>query len=90
MTTETMTQSADHVANKYEAERCLAFAGLTFFDHKTPHRGGGTALHIAATSGWTQAIDALLSIEGVEASRLDEEGCSPLHFACQWSLSHTA
>ncbi len=90
MTTKTTTQFSDHVANKYGAERCLAFAGLTLFDHNTPHRGGGTALHIAATWGWTQAIDALLSIEGVEASRLDEEGCSPLHFACQWSLSHTA
>ena len=90
MTTKTTTQFSDQVANKYEAERCLAFAGLTLFDHNTPHRGGGTALHIAATWGWTQAIHDLLTIEGVEASRLDEEGCSPLHFACQWSLSRTA
>ena len=87
----TMTmQRLDAVANKQQAERCLAFAGLPQFDHNTPHEGGRTALHIAASWSWHQAIEALLSIEGIDASRLDNDGSSPLHVACYWSLSITA
>ena len=89
--THTMTiQSFGAVANKQQAERCLAFAGLPHFDHNTPHEGGRTALHIAASWSWHQAIKALLSIEGIDASRLDNDGWSPLHVACYWSLSVTA
>ena len=87
----TMTmQSSDAVANKQQAERCLAFAGLPHFDHNTPHEGGRTALHTAASWSWHRAMEALLSIEGVDASRLDNDGWSPLHVACHWSLSITA
>ena len=80
-------QYYEAVANKQEAKRCLAFAGLPHFDHNTPHQGGRTALHIAACWGWNQAIEALLSIEGVDASRLDDNGWSPLHVASYWSFS---
>ena len=80
-------QSFDVVPKKQEAERCLAFASLPHFDHNTPHKGGRTALHIAVSWGWSQAIEALLSIEGVDASRLDDDGWSPLHVASYWSLA---
>lgn len=80
-------QSFDAVANKEEARRCMAFAGLHRFDHNTQHKGGRTALHIAACWGWSQAIETLLSIESVDASRLDDDGWSPLHVAAYWSLS---
>ena len=83
-------QNFDAVANKQEAKRCLAFAGLPHFNHNTPHQGGRTALHIAARWGWNQAIDALLTIEGVDASRVDDDGWSPLHVASYWSLSNIA
>ena len=83
-------QGFDAVANKQEANKCLAFAGLPHFDHNTPHKGGRTALHIAACWGWSQAIEALLSNEGVDASRLDDDGWSPLHMASYWSLSGIA
>ncbi len=87
----TMTmQGFEAVANKHQAERCLAFADLPHFDHNTSHEGGRTALHIAASWSWHQAIEALLSIEGIDASRLDNDGWSPLHVACYWSLSITA
>ena len=88
--TNTTMQLSHNVANKYEAERCLAFAGLPNFNHNTPHKGGGTALHMAAIWSWNQAIDALLAMQGVEVSSLDEEGCSPLHLSCQWALFRTA
>lgn len=87
--TITMQNSAT-VANEREAKKCMAFAGLPHFDHNTPHKGGRTALHIATCWGWTQAIEALLSIDGVDAARLDDDGWSPLHVASYWSLSGIA
>ena len=84
------TQRFDTVANRQQAERCLAFPGLSHLDHNTPHEGGKTALHIAASWSWDQAIEALLSIEAVDASRLDNYGWSPLHVASYWALSLTA
>ena len=83
-------QNFGTTANKQQAERCLAFAGLPRFNHNTPHEGGRTALHIAASWSWNQAIEALLSIEGVDPSRLDDDGSSPLHIASYWALSVTA
>ena len=83
-------QTFGTVASKEQAERCLAFANLPHFDHNTPHEGGRTALHIAASWSWNQAIEALLSIEGVDPSRLDDDGSSPLHVASYWALSVTA
>ena len=85
----TTMQSLDAVPKKQEAERCMAFAGLPHFDHNTRHEGGRTALHIAVSWGWSQAIEALLSIEGVDVSRLDDDGWSPLHVASYWSLAVT-
>ena len=84
------TQNSDAVANKQAANRCLAFVDLPQIDHYTPHKGGRTALHIAACWGWSQAIEALLPNEGVDASRLDDDGWSPLHVASYWSLSAIA
>lgn len=83
-------QDFDAVANKQEANRCLAFVGLRQIDHNTPHKAGRTALHIAACWGWSQAIEALLSIEAVDTSRLDDDEWSPLHVASYWSLSAIA
>ncbi|CAJ1099315.1 serine/threonine-protein phosphatase 6 regulatory ankyrin repeat subunit C-like isoform X2 [Octopus vulgaris] len=58
-------------------------------NEKTIH--GNTPLHLAARSSpeWTDGVKAIMKEEAVEVNPRDEDGQTPLHFACWLGYLHT-
>lgn len=49
---------------------------------------GATLLHIAASNGFTQAVETLIK-KGVKLEEVDEDGWTPLHAAVYWGHEST-
>ena len=48
-------------------------------------RTGATALHIAAAKGYSEVLELLLKLPGVEVDATDVDGWTPLHAAAHWA-----
>ncbi|KAL5964254.1 Protein phosphatase 1 regulatory subunit 12B [Taenia solium] len=48
-------------------------------------RTGATALHIAAAKGYSEVLELLLKLPGVEVDATDIDGWTPLHAAAHWA-----
>ncbi|VEL12373.1 unnamed protein product [Protopolystoma xenopodis] len=53
-------------------------------------RTGATPLHVAASKDYSDVIEALLKVPGVEVDAVDADGWTPLHAAAHWSKENAA
>ncbi|KAF7256188.1 hypothetical protein EG68_07263, partial [Paragonimus skrjabini miyazakii] len=71
--------------NKYQSILCIACRFLTVHSYVIDPRTGASPLHVAACKDYTDVLEVLLKIPGLDLDCQDHDGWTALHAAAHWN-----